>query len=84
MPFVSPSHETVVDQTYPLQHALYLYFDKSPKTPLPDAVQEFLTFIMSQEGEATVMKAGLFPLPTAQAENRAIALGAGRSHSANP
>ncbi|MDK2745344.1 MAG: substrate-binding domain-containing protein [Nitrospira sp. BO4] len=84
MPFVSPSHETVVNQTYPLQHALYLYFDKSPKAPLPDAVQEFLTFIMSQEGETTVVKAGLFPVPTGHAENRAIALGGGRSPSANP
>lgn len=84
LPFVTPSHETVIDQTYPLQHALYLYFDQSPKTPLPAAVQEFLSFIMSQDGEATVVKAGLFPLPTGQAEHRAIALGVGRSHSANP
>jgi len=75
MPFVSPSRETVADQTYPLQHVLYLYFDKSPKAPLPDAVQEFLTFIVSQEGEATVKKAGLFPVPLPQAQNRAIALG---------
>ena len=75
MPFVSPSRETVADQTYPLQHALYLYFDKSPKAPLPDAVQEFLTFIMSQEGEASVMKAGLFPVPSTQTDNKAIVFG---------
>ncbi|MGE3975968.1 MAG: PstS family phosphate ABC transporter substrate-binding protein [Nitrospira sp.] len=74
MPFVSPSRETVADQTYPLQHVLYLYFDKSPKAPLPDAVQEFLTFIMSQEGEASVKKAGLFSVPSTQPDNRAILL----------
>jgi len=75
MPFVSPSRETVADQTYPLRHALYLYFDKSPKTPLPEAVQEFLTFILTREGEETIIKAGWFPLPPAQAQNGAIALG---------
>lgn len=75
MPFVSPSRETVIDQTYPLRHGLYLHFDKSPKTSLPEAVQEFLTFIMSREGEETMMKAGLFPLPPTQAERRAVAFG---------
>lgn len=75
MPFVPPSQETVADQTYPLQDALYLYFDKSPKAPLPDAVQEFLAFILSQEGEAIVKKAGFFPVPLAQVQNSAIALG---------
>ncbi|MBS0164763.1 PstS family phosphate ABC transporter substrate-binding protein [Nitrospira sp. CMX1] len=70
MPFVLPTRETVADQTYPLRHALYLYFDQSPKTSLPESVQEFLTFIMSQEGEETVMRAGLFPLSHVQAENR--------------
>ncbi len=75
MPFVSPSKETVADQTYPLRHALYLYFDKSPKTPLPEAVQEFFTFIRTREGEETIIKAGWFPLSPAQAQNGAIALG---------
>lgn len=73
MPFVSPSRETVIDQTYPLRHGLYLHFDKSPKAPLPEAVQEFLTFIMSREGEETMMKAGLFPLPPTQAGRRTVA-----------
>lgn len=86
MPFVLPTRETVTDQTYPLQHALYLYFDKPATAPLPDAVQEFLTFVMSQEGEGAMLKAGLFPLPPTQAENRAIALGVspGRAASMNP
>jgi phosphate transport system substrate-binding protein len=75
MPFVSPSRETVIDQTYPLRHGLYLHFDKSPKTSLPEAVQEFLTFIMSREGEETMLKAGLFPLPSTQVERRAVAFG---------
>lgn len=73
MPFVSPSHETVADQTYPLQHALYLYFDKNPKSAMPEAVQEFLSFVMSREGEEAIVKARMFPLPPSQARSRAVA-----------
>jgi phosphate transport system substrate-binding protein len=75
MPFITPSSKTVSDQSYPLRRVLYLYIDKSPKTPLPAAAQEFLTFIMSQEGQEAVMKAGFFPLPQAQAVKSAVALG---------
>ena len=73
MPFVSPSRETVIDQTYPLQHALYLYFDKNPKSAMPEAVQEFLSFVMSREGEDAIVKARMFPLPPSQARSRAVA-----------
>ncbi|MBS0153816.1 MAG: substrate-binding domain-containing protein [Nitrospira sp.] len=75
MPFVLPTRESVADQTYPLQHTLYLYFDKAPTMPLPDAVQEFLTFIVSREGEEVMLKNGLFPLPPTQTQNRAVTLG---------
>lgn len=75
MPFVTPSSSTVADQTYPLRRVLYLYIDKDPNAPLPPAIQEFLTFIMSQDGQEAVMKAGFFPLPPAQAAKSAVALG---------
>ena len=82
MPFVTPSASTVADQTYPLRRVLYLYIDKDPKTPLPAAAQEFLTFIMSQEGQEAVMKAGFFPLPPVQAAKSAVALGLTSAKSA--
>lgn len=86
MSFVLPTRETVADQTYPLQHTLYLYFDKAPAASLPDAVHEFLTFLMSREGEDALLRAGLFPLHPSQIENRAIAFDvpAGRTMSVNP
>lgn len=86
MPFVLPTRESVADQTYPLQHTLYLYFDKAPTASLPDAVREFLIFIASREGEEVMLKGGLFPLPSTQTENRAIALGVstGNASSMNP
>jgi phosphate transport system substrate-binding protein len=75
MPFITPSSSTVKDQTYPLRRVLYLYFDKAPKSPLPPAAQEFLTFIMSQEGQEAVVKAGFFPLPVNQVNKNLITLG---------
>ena len=75
MPFVTPSATTITDQTYPLRRVLYLYLDKDPKNPLPEVVKEFLTFIMSQEGQETVIKAGFFPLPASQVMKDVLALG---------
>jgi len=74
-PLVTPSLETVADHTYPLRRVLYLYLDQPPKTPVPAAVQEFLTFILSQEGQQAVTKAGFFPLPSTRVTRGAIALG---------
>lgn len=75
MPFVTPSVTTIADQTYPLRRVLYLYLDKSPKNPLPEVVKEFLAFIMSQEGQEAVIKAGFFPLPASQIMKSAVASG---------
>ena len=75
MPFVTPSATTIADQTYPLRRVLYLYLDKNPNSELPAVVKEFLTFIMSQEGQEAVVKAGFFPLPASQLTKTAVALG---------
>ncbi len=75
MPYVTPSSATVADQTYPLRRVLHLYVGKSPNEPLPAAVQEFLTFIMSQEGQEAVVRAGFFPLPVDEVNKSSVALG---------
>ena len=75
MPFIAPSAATVADQSYPLRRILYLYLDKSPKTSLPPAAQEFLTFITSREGQEAVVIAGFFPLPLNQVKKSLVALG---------
>jgi phosphate transport system substrate-binding protein len=74
MPFVTPSSATVANQTYPLRRVLYLYVNKTPEGTLPPPAQEFLTFIMSQEGQEAVIKAGFFPLPANQIAHIAVAL----------
>jgi phosphate transport system substrate-binding protein len=75
MPYVMPSSMTITDQTYPLRRVLYLYVNKDPKGTLPPAAQEFLAFLMSQEGQEAVIKAGFFPLPMTQISKTSVALG---------
>lgn len=75
MPFISPSSATVADQTYPLRRILYVYLDKSPKSPLPPAAQEFLMFMTSREGQEAVVRAGFFPLPMNQVTKNFVSLG---------
>jgi phosphate transport system substrate-binding protein len=74
MPLVSPSAATVADNTYPLRRLLYLYFDKAPGTALPAAIQEFLEFVKSREGQEAVVHAGFYPLPMDQVEKFSVAL----------
>jgi phosphate transport system substrate-binding protein len=76
MPYITPSSATVADQSYPLRRILYLYLNKSPKASLPPAAQEFLAFLMSQDGQQAAVKAGFFPLPSQQVSKSAVALGA--------
>ena len=66
---------TVADQSYPLRRLLYLYLDKEPGTPLSPAVQEFLAFVKSREGQESVVRAGFYPLPMDQVEKLSVALG---------
>lgn len=75
MPYVMPSSATIADQTYPLRRVLYLYVNKNPKASLPPAAQEFLAFLMSQDGQEAVIKAGFFPLPGNQIAKTSVALG---------
>jgi phosphate transport system substrate-binding protein len=76
MPLIMPSASSVADQTYPLRRLLYLYVDKAPGASLPPAVQEFLSFVKSREGQEAVVRAGFYPLPMDQVAHFAVALGA--------
>ena len=72
---ITPSAATVADQSYPLRRLLYLYLDKEPGTPVSPAVQEFLAFVKSREGQESVVRAGFYPLPMDQVEKLSVALG---------
>lgn len=68
-PFYPPSYEAVASATYPLSRLIYFNVNKAPGKPLPPAIEEFLKFVLSRQGQALVLKEGVFiPLRGFQAE----------------
>lgn len=66
-PAYEASYENVLTGKYPLGRLLYLYVAKEPNKPLPPLVKEFLTFVLSREGQEVVVKDGYLPLTAAVA-----------------
>ena len=65
-----PSYENVLSGNYPLGRMLYVYVVKKPNEPMQPLVKEFIKYVLSQEGQETVVKDGYLPMPAevAQAE----------------
>ena len=51
------------EQDLPLGRTLYIYVAKKPGEPLPPVVKEFLKFVLSKQGQETVVKDGYGQLP---------------------
>jgi len=64
-PAYEPNYDNVLSGKYPLGRLLYLYVAKEPNKPLPPLVKEFLTFVLSKEGQEVVVKDGYLPLTAA-------------------
>jgi phosphate transport system substrate-binding protein len=60
---VAPSAEAVASGDYPLARFLYYYYTENPTR----AVQDFVAFSLTPEGQAVVEKVGYFPLNQAPA-----------------
>jgi phosphate transport system substrate-binding protein len=65
-PFVAPTPETIIQQTYPLARPVKFYINRGAAIPADPNVIEFLRFILSREGQALVPLEGDF-LPLAPA-----------------
>ena len=61
-------YENVITDKYPLSRYLYIYIVKYPNKPLDPLVEEFLKFVLSQQGQAVVIKDGYLPLPASIVE----------------
>ncbi len=59
-----PTYENVLTNKYPLARMLYVYVVKEPNKPLPTLTKEYLTFVLSKEGQEIVVKDGYLPLPS--------------------
>ena len=67
-PAFEPTYENVLSGKYPLGRMLYIYVAKPPNKPLSPVVLEFLTFVLSKQGQKIVIKDGYLPLPASIAE----------------
>ncbi len=65
-PYIAPTFETVASQTYPLSRVIYMYLNRPPGKPIDPVLREFLRYVLSREGQETVVKDGIFtPLTSA-------------------
>lgn len=66
-PFVEADEQNAISGKYPLARALYVYINKAPGKPLDPMVKEFMTLVLSKEGQQVVEKDGYVALPAAVA-----------------
>lgn len=64
--FIPRTIETIHDRSYPLIAQYYFYLNRDPGKPVEPKVDEFLHFILSQEGQDCVQREGRYiPLTAA-------------------
>jgi phosphate transport system substrate-binding protein len=56
------SAENVLSGKYPLSRFLYVYINQAPGKPLDPLVREFVSFVLSKEGQEVVVKDGYIPV----------------------
>lgn len=59
-PFVQASKASLIDQSYPLVRTLPAVIDLAPDGRLEPKVREFLSYLLSREGQADVIEDGRF------------------------
>jgi phosphate transport system substrate-binding protein len=65
----APTYENVALATYPLSRLIYFNANKAPGKPLDPALDEFLRFILSREGQQVVLEhASYIPLRAGQVQ----------------
>jgi phosphate transport system substrate-binding protein len=68
-PYEPASYEAVALASYPLSRLTFFNTNKAPGKPLPPAIEEFLRFVLSREGQQVILDhARYLPLRGFQAE----------------
>jgi phosphate transport system substrate-binding protein len=57
-----PTMGDIAAGRYPLERFLYIYVNRRPGKPLDPLFKEFLTFVLSREGQASVARDHYLPL----------------------
>ena len=67
-PSIAATAENAIKGDYPLARYLYVYVNKKPGEPLQPIAREFLTLVLSKEGQEIVQKDGYIPVSPEVAE----------------
>jgi phosphate transport system substrate-binding protein len=67
-PFVEAIPDNALNGSYPLARFLYVYVNKEPGKDLDPITGQFITMVLSQQGQQVVIKDGYIPLPAAVAK----------------
>jgi phosphate transport system substrate-binding protein len=59
-PYYPPTYENVARASYPLARVLYFNTNRAPGKPLNPAIEEFLRFVLSREGQQIILQQGLY------------------------
>lgn len=59
-PYVQPTRQTMYRRTYPLSNAVYIYINRVPGKPISPRMKEFLTYVLSRQGQQDVVSDGMF------------------------
>jgi len=62
-PFVDATPDNAINGSYPLARFLYIYVNKAPGKELDPITEQFLTMVLSRQGQEVVVKDGYIPLP---------------------
>ena len=66
--FFDATYDNALSGDYPLARFLVVYVNKKPGEALPAAPLQFLTYVLSKEGQTVVEKDGYFPMPAELAQ----------------
>lgn len=72
-PHVPRTLETVRDRSYPLINEIFFYANKAPGQPMDPKVEEFLRFVLSQQGQEQIQREGRYTPLTAAVVNAQLA-----------
>jgi phosphate transport system substrate-binding protein len=62
-PYAQPMTADVAAGRYPLDRPFFIYLNRPPGKPLDPLAREFLTFVLSKEGQDLVAPSGNLPVP---------------------
>jgi phosphate transport system substrate-binding protein len=62
-PYVEPTRETVTDHSYPLTRMVTMFLNRPPGRPVDPKLREFLSYVLSRQGQQAVLRYGRGYLP---------------------